>query len=285
MPESRTHDRSSAHGRGRRPVLGWRPRTGSVLLVAAVVAFLLLGSVGFAAQPAPQIDPTAIDPVVVAQRQRAAVARAHAIAERRRLARLHRLEHCKLGERRVGMSVRRRRAVQRELRRLAAAQRRHLAAVRAKRRAAVARARREAAARAAEERRRAELMASVGPSTYDAMILAAGERHGVDPALIKAVIAQESRFDPRARSSVGASGLMQLMPSTARLLGVDPYDPSQAIDGGTRYLASMLHRFGDVRLALAAYNAGPGAVERWGGIPPYAQTQSYVRSILSDYQR
>lgn len=121
---------------------------------------------------------------------------------------------------------------------------------------------------------------------YAEEIAAASSRHGLDPALVRAVIEQESGFDPRATSPAGAGGLMQLMPGTARGLGVDPYDPAQAIEGGTRYLRAQLDRFGgDVSLALAAYNAGPGAVERFGGVPPYAETQRYVERVLELYRR
>lgn len=122
--------------------------------------------------------------------------------------------------------------------------------------------------------------------TYDTEIDAAARRYGVDPALVKAVVQQESGFDPNARSNAGAAGLMQLMPATAAGLGVtDPFDPAQSIDAGTRYLKGQLDRFGgDVSLALAAYNAGPGAVERYGGVPPYPETQRYVQSVLARAQ-
>lgn len=121
-----------------------------------------------------------------------------------------------------------------------------------------------------------------GATPYAAEIAAAAAKHGIDPALLRGLIRQESGFDPSARSPAGALGLSQLMPGTAASLGVtDPLDPAQSIDGGARYLRQQLDRFGgDVRKALAAYNAGPGAVERFGGVPPYPETQSYVQRIL-----
>ena len=117
---------------------------------------------------------------------------------------------------------------------------------------------------------------------YDGMITSAATKHGVDPALLKALIRQESNFNPNARSPAGASGLTQLMPATAAGLGVsDPTDPAQAIEGGAKYLRQQLDRFGnDPAKALAAYNAGPGAVQRFGGVPPYAETQNYVQKVL-----
>jgi soluble lytic murein transglycosylase-like protein len=121
-----------------------------------------------------------------------------------------------------------------------------------------------------------------GATQYDALINDAATRNGVDPALLKALIRQESNFNPNARSGAGAVGLTQLMPSTAAGLGVgDPTDPAQAVEGGAKYLRQQLDRFGgDPAKALAAYNAGPGAVQRFGGVPPYAETQSYVQRVL-----
>jgi soluble lytic murein transglycosylase-like protein len=110
--------------------------------------------------------------------------------------------------------------------------------------------------------------------------------YDVDPALIEAIIANESAFDSNATSSAGARGLMQLMPQTAEALGVtDSYDVTQNIRGGTRYLRSLLDRFGKLDLAVAAYNAGPEAVQKYGGVPPYEQTRSYVRNVLASYAR
>ncbi|MFB3853651.1 MAG: lytic transglycosylase domain-containing protein [Vicinamibacterales bacterium] len=118
------------------------------------------------------------------------------------------------------------------------------------------------------------------PPEYAGMIERAAATHGVDPALIKALIHIESRYQPRARSPRGAMGLMQLMPATARDLSVnDPYDPEMNIDGGVRHLRSLLDRF-DIPLALAAYNAGQSAVEQHQGIPPYPETRAYVRNVM-----
>jgi soluble lytic murein transglycosylase-like protein len=119
------------------------------------------------------------------------------------------------------------------------------------------------------------------PTQYDAQITAAASKYGLDPALLKGLIRQESNFDATARSGAGAQGLTQLMPGTAASLGVDASDPAQAIDGGARYLKAQLDRFGgDPAKALAAYNAGPGAVAKYGGVPPYAETQGYVQKVL-----
>ena len=106
-------------------------------------------------------------------------------------------------------------------------------------------------------------------------------RHGIPPALFTAMIGQESGFNPRARSPVGAIGLGQLMPGTARGLGVNPHDPIQNLEGAARYLSKAKHSFGSWKLALAAYNAGFGAVSKYGGVPPYKETQNYVRNILA----
>jgi soluble lytic murein transglycosylase-like protein len=125
---------------------------------------------------------------------------------------------------------------------------------------------------------------------FAAEIDAAAARHGVDPALLRGLIRQESNFNPSARSSAGAIGLCQLMPATAAGLGVtNPSDPAQNLEGGAKYLRQQLDRFGgDVSKALAAYNAGPGAVQRYGGVPPYPETQNYVQRVTAyaeEYRR
>lgn len=134
---------------------------------------------------------------------------------------------------------------------------------------------------------RSEGLDSSSPSTntYDAIILSTARDFGVEPALVKAVIAAESSFWPEAVSPAGAIGLMQLMPETAAQLGVaDSFDPAQNIEGGTRYLRELLDRYGDTRRALAAYNAGPDAVDRYDGVPPYRETRLYVSRVLRIYR-
>ncbi|MEB2346773.1 MAG: lytic transglycosylase domain-containing protein [Deltaproteobacteria bacterium] len=124
------------------------------------------------------------------------------------------------------------------------------------------------------------------PSSYDALIERAALRHGVPAALVKAVVKTESNFQRHAVSSKGAQGLMQLMPATAADLGVeDAFSAEENVTGGTRYLRAMLDRYGDWKQALAAYNAGPGAVDQYGGIPPYQETRQYVERVLQYYRR
>ena len=115
----------------------------------------------------------------------------------------------------------------------------------------------------------------------------ASERWGVSPALVHAVITAESNYDPEALSRAGAMGLMQLMPGTARRFGVaDPWDPEQNVHGGVRYLRELLDRFQNLKLALAAYNAGEGAVEQHGNqVPPYQETQTYVQRVMGLFFR
>lgn len=121
---------------------------------------------------------------------------------------------------------------------------------------------------------------------YDEVIAQAAMTFGVDKGLVKAVIHTESGFNPRARSGPGAKGLMQLMPATARRFAVnDVYDPVQNIRGGTEYLSFLLKRFNSLELALAGYNAGEGNVDKYKGIPPFAETQDYVRRVISRYNK
>ena len=124
-----------------------------------------------------------------------------------------------------------------------------------------------------------------GDAQLDRIIFEVGEREGVDPRFIHAVIWQESKYDQTARSHAGAQGLMQLMPATAKRFGCDdPNDPEANIEAGTKYLGWLLKRFsGNVELALAGYNAGEGAVDKYNGIPPYNETQNYVKIISQRY--
>jgi soluble lytic murein transglycosylase-like protein len=122
---------------------------------------------------------------------------------------------------------------------------------------------------------------------FSTPISSASAQHGVDPALVRALIHAESAFNPKARSNKGAMGLMQLMPGTARDLGVkNPHLPEENIQGGVKYLAELLKRYnGNIALATAAYNAGPGAVKKYHGIPPYAETQAYVERVQILHKR
>ena len=124
-------------------------------------------------------------------------------------------------------------------------------------------------------------------ASYDSLIQTASGRYSIDADLIRAVIKTESDFNPAARSNKGAMGLMQLMPDTARLHNViDAYDPGENVEAGVRHLRMLLDRYqGNVELSLAAYNAGSGAVEKHGGIPPYVETREYVRRVLHFYHR
>lgn len=138
-----------------------------------------------------------------------------------------------------------------------------------------------------EEKAPAEQRAPLPSSSLEAvpygeLIDTLATAHGVDPYLVKALIQVESGYKPRARSRKGAMGLMQLMPATARQYRVrNPFDPKSNIEAGIKHLKSLLSRFDSVSLALAAYNAGEGAVERFGGVPPYRETRDYVKTILS----
>lgn len=124
------------------------------------------------------------------------------------------------------------------------------------------------------------------PGQWDSIIAEAAQEYGIDAALVKAVMTAESGGNAGARSSAGAMGLMQLMPATAESLGVtEPYDPRQNIFGGARYLKGLLERLGSPELAVAAYNAGPGAVQKYGGIPPYAETRRYVSNVMALWNR
>lgn len=123
------------------------------------------------------------------------------------------------------------------------------------------------------------------PSTTEEIIEAAAAKYNVDPDLVKAIATAESDWDQNAISAVGAIGVMQLMPETAAALGVNPYDENENIEGGAKYIRQMLDTFdGNVKKAVAAYNAGPNAVKRYGGVPPYAETQHYVGRVLDLYE-
>jgi soluble lytic murein transglycosylase-like protein len=128
---------------------------------------------------------------------------------------------------------------------------------------------------------------AVSDPKLDQIVRAAAERHDLDPALVKAVISTESAWNPYAVSPKGAMGLMQLVPSTAERFGVgNPYDPAQNVEGGTAYLKELLDRYhGDLKKSLAAYNAGPGAVDASGGVPWYPETRRYVQKVTNAYFR
>ena len=127
--------------------------------------------------------------------------------------------------------------------------------------------------------------ASTGPVAVPAnmapFFVAAGARYGISPTLLAAIARQESGFTPRAVSTAGAQGMMQLMPGTAAGLGITPFTPAQAVDGAAKLMSGYIRQFRSVPLALAAYNAGPGAVEGYGGVPPYPETQRYVAAIMT----
>lgn len=127
---------------------------------------------------------------------------------------------------------------------------------------------------------------ALNPQQLDSLVHVASTQSDVPPGLIRAVVMAESAGDPSAVSMAGAQGLMQLMPSTSHGCGVaNPFDPSENVQCGSAYLKSLLARYhGDVELAVAAYNAGPGAVDKYGGVPPYAETRAYVARVMSAYQ-
>jgi soluble lytic murein transglycosylase-like protein len=136
-------------------------------------------------------------------------------------------------------------------------------------------------------RERKIFISKLDSNQFDPIISEASKKYGIEAPLIKAVIKAESDFDPNAISHKGARGLMQIMPMNYRLLNVEnPFDPNQSIEGGARYLRDMLDRYnGSLNLSLAAYNAGPGAVDRHGGVPPYPETTEYIERVLRYYQR
>ncbi len=121
-------------------------------------------------------------------------------------------------------------------------------------------------------------------NAYDSFIVASAMRHGVDPALMKAMMHTESGFNPNARSPVGAQGLMQLMPATAKRFSVNnPWNPAENIEGAAKYIKYLQNRFSNIQHVLAGYNAGEGNVSKYGGIPPFRETQDYVKRVLSRY--
>jgi len=136
-------------------------------------------------------------------------------------------------------------------------------------------------------RERKIFISKLDSNQFDPIITDASKKYGLEAPLIKAVIKAESDFDPNAISHKGARGLMQIMPMNFRLLNVEnPFDPHQSIDAGARYLRDMMDRYnGKLNLSLAAYNAGPGAVDRHGGVPPYQETEEYIERVMRYYQR
>ncbi len=140
-------------------------------------------------------------------------------------------------------------------------------------------ARLQAQAEEDERRKHYEIPQS---GSFRAVARAAALRYRIPVAMFEKLVTVESNWNPNAVSHAGAIGLAQLMPATAQLLGVNPRDPRQNLEGGARYLSQQYRRFGNWRLALAAYNAGPEAVERHGGVPPYKETQGYVKKILGN---
>ncbi len=136
-------------------------------------------------------------------------------------------------------------------------------------------------------RERQIFISKLDSNQFDPIIADASKKYGLEAPLIKAVIKAESDFDPNAISHKGARGLMQIMPMNYRLLNVEnPFDPHQSINAGARYLRDMMDRYnGKLNLSLAAYNAGPGAVDRHGGVPPYQETEEYIERVMRYYQR
>ena len=128
------------------------------------------------------------------------------------------------------------------------------------------------------------LLCALPPKDYVGHINNAAQRHGLDPKLVQAIIKAESDFQATVVSDKGAVGLMQLMPETSKDMGVcNPFNPKENIEGGAKYLASLIQRFGKLKLAVAAYNAGPANVEKYGGIPPFKETQTFVARVMNYY--